>query len=112
MPSTLTTRAVEGSTYIVTAAFEDEDENAVTPNDLTWTLTDRHGNVINDREDEVITPDTSVDIVLTGDDLQVGDDERATVLTVTIEGTYDSDAGTDLELKDSTTFPIDGLKVA
>lgn len=111
MPTTLTTRAVEGSTYIVTAAFTDEDDNAVTPNALTWTLTDRYGNVVNGQEDEVLTPDTSVDIVLTDDDLQVGDDEKVTLLTVTIEGTYNSSYGNNLPIKDSCTFPVDGLAV-
>jgi len=109
MPTELTVRAVEGSTYVVTAAFTDEDENDVTPNELTWTLTDRYGNTINEREDEEITPDTSVDIVLTGDDLQVSDDEKVTVLTVTVEGTYNSDLGNNLPIKDKCTFPVDGL---
>lgn len=112
MPTKLTVRAVEGSTYIVTAAFTDEDGNAVTPNTLTWTLTDRYGNVINERDGETITPGTSVDIVLTGADLQVDDDEKATVLTVTIEGAYNSTYGNDLSIKDSCTFPVDGLTAA
>ncbi len=69
MPATLTTNAVEKSTYIVTAAFTDEDGDAVTPNaGLVWTLTDMNGVVINSREDVSISPDTSVDIVLSGND--------------------------------------------
>ena len=105
----LTTYAKEGSTYIITIAFEDENGDAVTPNEATWTLTDPAGNIINSREAVTISSlSTSIDIVLSGDDLMSlesnGNERR-----LLIEGTYDSDAGSDLPLKDEVTFYIDDL---
>lgn len=109
MPSTLTTKAVEKSTYIVTAAFTDDDGVAVVPNTpLTWTLTDRDGAVINNRDAVAITPAASVEIVLSGDDLAVPDTADL-VRYVTIEGTYDSDAGSNLPIKDQVKFAVSNL---
>ena len=108
MPTTLTTHAVEKSTFVITVAFQDEQGNSVTPNELTWTLTDMNGNVINNRDQVSITPDSSVDIVLSGDDLALeGDAPELRVLTV--EGTYSSDLGNDLPIKDSVRFIVDNL---
>ena len=67
----LTLAAVEESSYIVNAAFEDEDGNAKSPDSVTWTLTDKYGTIINSREDVSETPGTSIDMVLYGDDLQI-----------------------------------------
>lgn len=109
MPSTLTTKAVEKSTYIVTAAFTDDDGVAVVPNTpLTWTLTDRDGAVINNRDAVAITPAASVEIVLSGGDLAVPDTADL-VRYVTIEGTYDSDAGSNLPIKDQVKFAVSNL---
>lgn len=108
MPTTLTTHAVEESTFIITASFTDEDGNAVTPSTLKWTLTDDAGNVINSREDVSIAPASSVDIVLSGDDLALSGYGPAFRI-LTIEGTYSSDAGSDLPLKDSVKFVVDNL---
>ncbi|HDM76324.1 MAG TPA: hypothetical protein ENG51_07620 [Deltaproteobacteria bacterium] len=108
MPTTLTTHAVEKSTFVITVAFQDEQGNSVTPNELTWTLTDMNGNVINNRDQVSITPASSVDIVLSGDDLALeGDAPELRVLTV--EGTYSSDLGSDLPIKDSVRFIVDNL---
>jgi len=111
MTTELTTHAKEKSTYIITASFTDEDDAAVAPKTLTWTLTDDQGDVINGREDvEVSSPSSSEDIVLSGDDLalQSGETSRG-VRILTVEGTYDSDAGSDLPLNDEIRFIVDGL---
>jgi hypothetical protein len=99
--------ANEESTYIINVAFEDEDDNAVTPDSVTWTLTDGSGNVINNRLHVSETPATSIDIVLSGDDLAIGTNGRSR--TVTIEAVYDSAAGNDLPLNDEVTFNITDL---
>lgn len=107
MPTTLTTRAVEGSTFVINIAPTDEDGAAVTPNTATWTLTDENGNVINSRLDVSIgTPSTSMDVVLSGADLpgKTGGGNRT--LKLAFEGTYDSDAGSDLPLVDEVTFDV------
>jgi hypothetical protein len=109
MPVELTTHAVEESTYTVTVSFTDDAGVAVTPNaGLTWKLTDGLANVINSRSAVSITPGTSVTIVLTGDDLALtGTLGRERYIT--IEGTYNSDAGTNLKLKEQIKFIVDDL---
>ena len=109
MPVKLTTKAVDKSTYVVNCAFKDEDGSAVVPNTLKWTLTDDSGTVINSREDvEVGVPAASYDIVLSGDDLKYSDGRHR---ILTIEATYDSDAGDGLPLKESAKFMVDDLIV-
>jgi hypothetical protein len=112
MPTYLTTTAEEESTYLISAAFTDENDVAVVPDTITWTLTDADGNVINSREDvSVSSPAASVDIVLSGDDLGLQAGETGDVVRIlTIEATYDSDAGDDLPLKDKATFIIKNLE--
>lgn len=106
MATNLTVSAVEESTYIVSAAFTDEDEAAVVPTAITWTLTDINGVVINDREDVAITPAATVYIVLTGDDLAVSD---TPVRVVTVSATYNSTYGTGLSLKGAAIFKLENL---
>lgn len=107
----ITERAVELSTIAFNVQFFDEDKppNAVTPVTLKWTLTDADGEVINERED--IVPGewtTEVDIVLTGDDLPVGD-EDAVSLFVLVEATYNSNLGIGLNLNEQIRFYVDGV---
>jgi hypothetical protein len=97
----------EESTAVFVASFEDEDGQAVTPNSVSWTLTDEHKNVINERDGEELTPDTSVDIVLSGDDLAIGSNGERRFLLV--EAVYSSDAGSGLPLKDQVEFHIKNL---
>ena len=111
MPTTETsTLAVEKSTFVVTAAFTDEDDDAVIPNSgLTWTLTDISGNVINSRTAVAIASAASVNIVLSGLDLaiQSATDNKLRVLLV--EGTYDSALGNNLPILDQFKFMIADL---
>lgn len=112
MPTTITTDyAVEKSTFIITAAFTDSAGSAVTPNvGLNWTLTTPAGTVINSRSAVTITPDTSVDIVLSGLDLAMQTGESGDVRRiVTVQGTYDSTEGSDLPIKDQVTFLLKNL---
>lgn len=104
--------AVEKSTYVITLTFKDEDDDAVTPATGTWTLTDEDGAVINSREDVVISSlDTSVDVVLSGNDLAVssGFSGVSENRIFTFEGTYNSDLGVGLPLKDQLIFPVYNL---
>ena len=77
---------------------------------VTWTLTDKNGNVINSRSAVAISPASSVNIVLGGDDLALqpgesGDTERH----LTVAGTYYSNTGSDLPLKSACKFVIEDL---
>lgn len=111
MPTNLTTKAQEESSYTITASFTDEDGTAVTPTSATWTLSDTYGNTINSRAAEVITPDTSVDITLTGDDLAISETGAVIKRILTVEAVYDSTYGTGLTLKDTATFQVDNLTI-
>jgi len=107
--SVLTTRAKEESTYIITVAIEDEDGNAVAPSTMYWTLTDADGTVINSRSAvEIAIPESSNDIVLTGDDLAVTESGDA-VRELAVWGTYDSDAGVGLSFSDAIRFVVDQI---
>jgi uncharacterized phiE125 gp8 family phage protein len=112
MPSIITTEALPNDTYVLTIAFTDEAGDAVTPNDPTvWSLTDSEGNTINSRADVAITEASSVDIVLSGDDLAATGVYDDGIRIVTVEGDYDSDAGNGLPLNQSHWFIIgDNIK--
>jgi hypothetical protein len=103
----LTTKARDRSTYIVTAAFTDKAGASVIPDSITWTLTDAAGTIINSREAvAVAVPAASIDIVLSGADLDY-DDGRARVLL--IEAVYDSDEGDNLPSKEECYFEVTDL---
>jgi len=111
MITEIATHATEKSTYSVTVSFTDEAGDAVTPNSITWTLTDKDGTVINSRQDVSVTPATSVTITLSGDDLALQSGEVGGVVRVlTISATYDSDLGSNLPLKSEARFIVDDLK--
>lgn len=99
MPSIITTQVLPNNTVKLTVAFADENGDAVTPNDpTTWSLADSSGNTINSRSDEAITEAASVDVVLQGLDLASLGANDDGIRVITIDGTYDSDAGSDLPL--------------
>ena len=110
MPTTLTLKAEEESTYIVQITFKDEDGNAVVPNSIYWKLTDSDGNVINSRNMESIAVASTINITLSGDDLVVvtakGSNKKR---IITVWGTYDSDLGVNLPYKDACKFFLKDL---
>lgn len=110
MPTTLTTSAIERSTFVVTADFTDHAGAPVVPVSMAWTLTDGSGAVVNSRSAVTISPlASSVNIVLSGADLALpsaGDPVRV----LTLQGTYDSSLGNGLPLKDEVRFAIVGLE--
>jgi hypothetical protein len=109
MVETLATHAKEESTYVVVATFKDEDGALVTPQTITWTLTDLHGTIINNRKDvAVASPASAVNIVLSGSDLSTQRASSAERL-LAIEATYDSDLGNGLPLCSEVKFIIDGI---
>lgn len=105
---TLELTADELSTYPINIAPIDEDDNAVTPNTMTWSVTTEGGTVIHGRDCVDFTEDnglsevgvlsTSMDIVLNGLDLQVLSSEDGVTVArrLNVSYTYDSDLGSDL----------------
>lgn len=111
MPTTINEPADQNGTKVFTVSFTDENGEPMTPNSgLVWSLTDDAGNPINEKTNQPLTPDTSVTIVLSGDDLAVATSEervREVPRQLWVTGTYDSDAGSNLPLSDWARFVID-----
>lgn len=106
MSTRLSVRAVDRSTYVVTAAFTDAAGDAVVPNSVTWTLTDVNKAVVNSREDESETPAASLDIVLSGADI---DHDDGALRRVVVDAEYDSTEGSGLPLRGVAEFIIDDV---
>ena len=110
MPITLELHAIEESTYLATAAFTDAAGDPVTPDSVKWTLSDMEGTVINTRLNVPETPATSVDIVMSGDDLALQTGETGTVKRLlTVAAVYDSTEGLNLPLNEEVVFLLDPL---
>jgi len=107
----ITTTAPEKGTFGITCTFTDEDGDALTPDTLTWTLTDMDGSVINSRQDvSVSSLSSSVTITLSGDDLALTTTtSQGRKRRFAIEGTYDSDLGDNLPLTGECEFSIDSF---
>lgn len=108
MTHTLADRAVERGTFAVDIAFTDEEGESSVPNSgLVWKLTNTLGTVVNSRTAVAISSASTVTIVLSGADLDLDDgNERF----VTVEGTYTSDLGENLPIKDEVRFYIRDLQ--
>lgn len=106
---TLSTEALEDSTFVVTVAFTNEDEETVTPQTIEWSLKNEGGAVVNSRSAESETPANSIDILLSGDDLDPG---TATVgrLLLTVTATYNSSLGNDLPLMGQCWIDVEALE--
>lgn len=101
--------AVEKSTFTITVSFTDEDDQAVTPNSAKWSLTDLQGNTINDRNAVELTPATSINIVMSGDDLVVPIGSTVVHRVLLVEGDYNSNIGSGLPFYAECKFMIDAI---
>lgn len=96
----------EGTTAAFDVSFTDEDDAAVTPNSITWSLYNDQGTVINSREDVSVTPDSTVTIVLYGDDLKrTGSTDRG-IRRLSIYAEYDSTLGNGLPITAEHEFRV------
>jgi len=100
--------AVEQSTYEIDVTFSTRGGLFAPNAGLTWTLTNAQGAVINGREDVAIDSASVVTVVLSGDDLALFSSQPAQRF-LTIKGTYNSDAGTNLPLKGQAQFTVVNL---
>jgi hypothetical protein len=112
MPAILTlstgkpARPSDQGLLVVSLGFSDHNSAATTPATAAWSLTDEHGNVINERLDVAISPlAAAVDIPLQGDDLKYSDGAKR---VFTVEYTYTSDLGT-LTDRGQCEFAIENL---
>lgn len=101
----------ENGSAVFTVAFTDPDENAVTPETITWSLYDSDDVIINSREDvAVVTPASTIYIVLDGDDLEIDSDDDVNRRLI-ISWTYNSTYGTGLNGREVVEFSIDDLQI-
>lgn len=114
MPTNLDVPAVRGSNYPVRFQFrvplEDGTMYPIVPDTATWTLRDRRGNIINEREDVAIAAeDLASDLTLTlyGDDLEPRPDEAVwldPVRLLIVEATYTYNGASGLPWRDWCRF--------
>ena len=106
----LSTIANEGSTYVIRAAYFDEDDSAVTPDSVTWTLTNGNGVVINSREDvTIVTPSTYNDVVLGAADLRCSGTRDETRVII-VKFVYDSSTVTDAPGVGQVEFTVQNIQ--
>jgi hypothetical protein len=94
----------------VTALIKDAaDGSAVTPTTVTWTLMALDGTVINGRQDVSASASSTVEIWLSGDDLQILDETNEYELRkILIKVTYDNGVST-IPLLDEGQFAVHNL---
>lgn len=98
----------ESGVIVLTIAFEDENGDPITPTAAVWSLHDWEKAIVNDREDVAISSlDTSVEIVLSGDDLDLGASDNG-LRYFSCAYTYVSDLGTLTDIVDGY-FQIDDV---
>ena len=109
---TIVQRANEQGTMGFVCEFSDDDKQPVAPSQITWSLTDPKGEVINGLDKVAITPAQKVTIVLKGQDLQIRDAE-ATLAKVSrrlvVEILYSSTLGNDLPMNEVASFEVNKL---
>lgn len=105
--TTISVKPMQEGSAFVTVTFADENGDPVTPNTgtLTWTLTDRSGNVVNMRDQVPVAEDASVTIVVSGDDL--AKTSKGLIRVILFECEYDSSEGDDIPLKTQGSFSIE-----
>ena len=112
MPTILTEKAVELSTYAVNVSFRNHQGSYFAPNSLYWTLSDPDGNAINAQSMTAITSvQTSVDIVMQGSDLLIssGSTQAEEDRVLTIQGNFNSSLGNALPINDRVKFKVINL---
>ena len=106
MPTVLTAKAADKSTYKITATFKDSAGTLVVPDSVVWQLTNLRGRTVNSRTGTTVTPASAIDIILSGEDLDAKDGQGR---VLTVEAVYDSDEGNNLPLKDEAMFEVEDL---
>lgn len=109
MAQKISQKAEEGSSFILRASFNEITPSGkvpIVPTSLKWKLTDKDGTVINNKLDQILTPDSYVYIPISGDDLALPADHPIT-LYVTVEGTYNSFVGGELPIVSTGYFQVE-----
>jgi len=114
MPTKLSEKAVEGSTFIIRVEFFETTPSGKTPivpnSGLTWSLVDIEGNIINSRDNIPLDPPAdTIDIALSGEDLASSGNHSLRRYLI-VKGTYNGVFGNDLSIIDEVAFQISNLR--
>jgi hypothetical protein len=107
----------EGSCLFVVQFRDPQTGSLISPVTLNWTLTDTSDTIINSRDSvsvDITAGTTSVDILLSGDDLQIKSAEaskRHVRRLLLIEATYHSDLGLSIPANELVPFVIENLYI-
>jgi hypothetical protein len=95
---------LDKGTIIIPVAFLDEDNVAMIPVSITWTLRDEDGDIVNGRDAVVVTPASTINIVLSNADLVYEAPTSQRILRV--DAIYNGAYGNGLTLPDYAKFTI------
>ena len=112
-PEILDTIAEEQGTYVLDLDFKDEDDLPVIPISINWTLTTLGGEVVNSRSEVDISPPAStVNVVLSGDDLQLLTHKTSYSWRLfTVKAVYNSDLAPGLPIHKAVRFKVRNLRL-
>lgn len=110
MPTNLNITANEEGCIVIAASFTDATDAPIVPESIHWKLVNAEGTVINNRTDTTITPASTVNIVLSGNDLEVAEATVTAERYLTVWGTFNSSYGLGLPYTDEVFFRIKNLK--
>jgi hypothetical protein len=65
-------KAPELGSYPIQVQVFDSNDSTIIPDSATWSLFDKRGNIINARENIIVTPEAITNILLSGNDLKIG----------------------------------------
>ena len=112
-PDILEKIAEEEGSYFIKFNFRDENEDAVVPTSIKWTLTTNDGEVVNSRSSvDVTSPTAEWWLALSGEDLQLLEQKASySWRIVTIKALYDSTHGDDMPLNKAVRFKVRNLRM-
>lgn len=113
MTTQLSIKPTEKGTAVVTISPKDEAGVVLSVGDLIspqWQLMRIDGTIVNERSFANSSPMSSLEIVLTGDDLAIFGVRESGRRIFSFQAQYDSDAGTGLYLTAEVEFTIQELK--
>lgn len=102
----------QNSTAEFEVRFSDEGGAPTTPSQVTWSVTNRKGEIVNGNDDKPVAADEVVSIVLTGDDLGLTALEAGPSVEelfdrfLIVKYSYTSSIGADLPGTSQTLFRV------
>ncbi len=98
----------EKSYAVFQVVFKDENDTAITPTSINWSLTNDSGDIINGRNNVSFgVPASTINILTTGVDNTIVDGDKTRVLTV--EALVDTGLGNDLSITQELKYTIKDL---